>query len=297
MCFLAATTFWFLNALNKDYTTRLLYPIAFDYADTAYIATAKLPEKIFLNVSGYGWNLLRKSIIPGSKPLVIKINSPARTHYLTGINLLPAVTEQLDDIRVNYIMDDTLFVSFDRKISKAITLRVDSTQLPLKENYRLTSPVSIEPATITFTGPASIVGTLSNEIYIDIPVKEIDENYDESLPVDYVQNELVTKDAQWIRVSFEVAPFISEVQRVPVQTANFPKKNSPALPSPEAEVQYLVPQDDAGKARLQDFQVIADFKTFNKKDSSVKLSVVTHPDFVREVRPVYGTVKLRYEQK
>jgi hypothetical protein len=37
MCLLAATTFWFLNALNKDYSTRITYPVRFEYDDSVYV--------------------------------------------------------------------------------------------------------------------------------------------------------------------------------------------------------------------------------------------------------------------
>lgn len=295
LCFIAATTFWFLNALNKDYSTRLLYPVNFIYDDSTYIATRPLPDKIALNVSGYGWNLLRKSVLPGANPLQFTISAPLRTHYLTGITMLPSVTEQLEEIRVNYIMDDTLFFDFDRRVSKQIDLRIDSSNLGLAENYRVTSPITLEPSSITFEGPAALINKLPNEIYIDLPTQDIDEDYNETLPVDYIQNSLITSDVSRVRVQFAVSPFVKEVQRVPVQTVNFPEKNSPALTAPEAELQYWVRQEDANKARLQDFRVIAHYDTYNPKDSTVQLSVIMRPGFAREVTPVSPTMKLRYE--
>ncbi len=295
LCFIAATTFWFLNALNKDYSTRLLYPVTFVFDDSTYIATRPLPDKLALNVSGYGWNLLRKSVLPSANPLQFAIPAPMRTHYLTGITMLPSVTEQLQDIRVNYIMDDTLFFDFDRRVSKQIALRVDSANVSLAENYRIVSPISLEPAFITLEGPATLVGKLPNEIYIDLPTEDIDEEYNETLPVDYIQNSLITADEARVRVRFAVAPFVREMQRVPIQTVSFPEKNPPALPSPESEVQYWVRQEDADKARLQDFRVVANYDTYNPKDSTVRLSVVMRPGFVRDVAPLNPTVKLRYE--
>jgi hypothetical protein len=223
------------------------------------------------------------------------IPAPMRTHYLTGIAMLPSVTEQLEDIRVNYILDDTLFFDFDRRVTKQIALRVDSANVSLAENYRITSPISLEPTFITLEGPAALVGKLPDEIYIDLPNEDIDEEYNETLPVDYIQNSLITADQARVRVRFAVGQFVREVQRVPIQTVSFPEKDTPALPSPEAEVQYWVRQQDADKARLQDFRVVANYDSYNPKDSTVRLTVVMRPGFVREVAPLAPTVKLRYE--
>ena len=295
LCFLAATSFWFLNALNKDYSTRLQYPVKFLYDDSTYVATRVLPDKISLNVSGYGWNLLRKSILPNANPLQFAIQAPLRTQYLTGITLLPSITEQLEDIRINYILDDTLFFDFDRRVTKQIQLKIDSTNISLASNHRITSPITLEPSSLVFEGPATLISKLPDEIYIDLPTGDIDEDYSEVLPVDYIQNSLITPDQNRVRVRFNVNTVVKEIRRVPVQTVNFPERNPPILPSPEAEVQYLVRREDARKARLQDFRVVANYDTYNPQDSTVRLSVVMRPGFVQEVAPVVPLVKLRYE--
>lgn len=295
MCFLAATTFWFLNALNKDYSARLQYPVRFVYDDSSFIAIRPLPDRITMNVSGYGWNLLRKSMLPNANPLQFAIQSPLRTQYMTGITLLPTITEQLEEIRINYILDDTLFFQFDRRVTKQIDLKIDSANISLASNFRITSPITLEPSSIVFEGPAALVGKLPDEIYIDLPAGDIDEDYNETLPVDYIQNSLITPDQSRVRVRFNVNPFVHEVQRVPVQTVNFPERNSPALPAPEVDVQYFVRREDAKKARLQDFRVVANYDTYNPQDSTVRLSVVMRPGFVQEVAPVKPLAKLRYE--
>jgi hypothetical protein len=110
MCLMAATTFWFLNALNKDYSTRLSYPIEFDYDDSTYISISTLPKKVRLNVSGYGWNLLKKSLQVNANPLNYRVANPLQARYITGSNLLQPITEQLRDIRVNYVVEDTIFL-------------------------------------------------------------------------------------------------------------------------------------------------------------------------------------------
>jgi hypothetical protein len=265
------------------------------YDDSAFIATRPLPSQISLNVSGYGWNLLRKSILPNASPLQFAIQAPLRTNYLAGITLLPTITEQLEDIRINYILDDTLFFQFDHRVSKQIQLRIDSANIGLAGNFRITSPITLEPSSIVFEGPATLINKLPNEIFIDLPADDIDEDYSESLPVDYIQNSLITPDQNQVRVRFSVNPFVQEIQRVPVQTINFPERNSPALPRPEADVQYWVRREDARRARLQDFRVIASYDTYNPQDSTVRLSVVMRPGFVQEVTPVAPLVKLRYD--
>jgi hypothetical protein len=46
LCVFAAMIFWFFNALNKNYTTNISFPIAFDYNDNVYIPIRPLPSEV-----------------------------------------------------------------------------------------------------------------------------------------------------------------------------------------------------------------------------------------------------------
>jgi hypothetical protein len=294
MCFLAATTFWFLNALNKDYSTRLSYPIRFEFDDSSYVSLAPLPRKVDMNVSGYGWNLFRKNFLAKTQPLTYHIANPLKTKYLTGITLLPSITEQLEDVRVNYIIEDTVFFDFDRRVTKKVALRVDSAHIGLKEGFQLTSRITIDPDTLTLVGPASLLKAIPESIFIDIPAKSVDENYEEDIPVDYIQNSLISADYDKVQVSFAVSGFVREALRLPIQLQNLPTNNPPSLSANQVEITYWVRQEDAGKARPEDFKLIADLNKVNNADSTVTLYIETRLDYIRDPKLVGPSVKVMY---
>jgi hypothetical protein len=61
LCILAATTFWILNALNKDnYNTIVDYPIQWEFDRENFMPVKPLPESVQIQISGNGWDLLRK---------------------------------------------------------------------------------------------------------------------------------------------------------------------------------------------------------------------------------------------
>ncbi len=297
MCLFAATTFWFLNALNKDYSTRISYPIEFDYNDSAYVSINPLPEKIRLNVSGYGWNLLKKTLQLGSSGITYRVTNPLRTKYITGTALMVPITEQIRDIRVNYVVEDTLFFDFDKIDVKEVALKVDSAALSLEGGYRIISPVAISPNTIRFKGPASLLQALPEAIFLNIPYNNIDENFSETVPVNYVQNSLIEPSITRTRVSFNIAPFVKETQLVPIAKMDFPQKDSTVLGDNTLEVSYWIRQDEANKVRPEDFRLIADFKSFNNADSTVKIFLEQKPDFVTDIRVNKILTKVYYVEE
>ena len=77
LCIFTATVFWFFNALNKDYTTTISFPLAFDYDRDRFIPVEPLPRDVRINVTGIGWNLFRRSTRVKVPPLVIPLDRPA----------------------------------------------------------------------------------------------------------------------------------------------------------------------------------------------------------------------------
>ncbi len=297
MCLLAATTFWFLNALNKDYSTRITYPVQFEYDDSIYIPINPLPQKVRLNVSGYGWNLLKKTLQLNSQNITYRINNPLRTNYITGTSLMVPITEQVRDIKVNYVVEDTIFFNFDRVATRQVALTIDSSALNLANGYRIVSPITISPKIVNFKGPSSLLQALPDAILLNISSKGIDENVNENIAINYVQNPLIQSDVSIAQVNFAVAPFVKETQLISIAKLDFPKKDSIVLGDYTLEVSYWLRKDEANKVRPEDFRLVADFKTFNKSDSTVKIFLEQKPAFVSDIRVNKAIIKLHYVEE
>lgn len=294
ICLLAAALFWLLNALNKDYTTRISYPIQFDYDDSVYVAMQQVPVRIQLNASGYGWNLLKKTLRVNVTPLSYRIVNPLQTRYLTSTALLPSVAEQLRDLKINYVVNDTLFFEFDRYSYKNVVLQIDSANVNLASGYRITSPVQLKPALVSYKGPSSLIKALSDTIYLKISAKNIEESYSDDLPIDYVQSSLIHADINRTTVRFDVAPFVKQTMLMPVQLVNVPPKDSILLVDQALEVGYWVQKEESRNVQPEDFTITADFKTFNQKDSTVAVYLERKPPAVRDVTVNKNSVRVQY---
>lgn len=88
LCVAAATTFWVLNALNKDnYTTIVDYPIAWDFDESKYMAVKPLPESFPIQISGNGWDLLRKYFKLNEPPFIINLAEPSSKNFILTSDL------------------------------------------------------------------------------------------------------------------------------------------------------------------------------------------------------------------
>ncbi|MBC7922124.1 MAG: hypothetical protein H7Z75_13670 [Ferruginibacter sp.] len=282
LCLLAATTFWFLNALNRDYSTRISCAIRFNYDDSTYMATKPLPDKVRLSVTGYGWNLLKKTLSLDTEPIEYTISKPMRTKYVTAPFLLTAVSEQLQGLRINYVVEDTLHLDFDRRVRKTVDVRVDSARVNLDKEYVISGPITVNPTRITFEGPASVLDATDRTLTISLPATRIDEDYDETLDVSLPGQGLVSADAERVTVRFGVERLLADSREVPVQEVHYPG-SSPAF-GPTVRVTYSVRKTDAPRVAPGDFNVVADFKNLRVEDSTIVLFIEKVPPYIRNVR-------------
>lgn len=209
LCLLAAMIFWLMNALNKDgYSEKISFPLKFVYDDSLYVPTQPLPEKIFVNVSGNGWDLLRKAFSLDVNPVRYQINKPMKTRYLNTSTLQDSIQGFIKGVRVNNVVSDRFELEFDRKISKNFIIKIDSSKIPLQERYVVSSLINVNPRTVTLVGPESVLTELGDYIILKVPGKRIHENFDEEIRLTLPNNPYLKVNHERILVSFEVSELL-----------------------------------------------------------------------------------------
>lgn len=209
ICLLAAIIFWIMNALNKDgYSQKISFPLQFSFNDSLYIPTQPLPKKISVNVSGNGWNLLRKTFALDITPIKYSINNPLKTKLLNTSSLTDSLSEYINDVKINYVIADRFELEFDRKISKDFIIKVDSSNISLRDNYVISSLINVNPKTITLTGPESVLEEMGNAILIRVPTRRLQDNYDEEIILPLSKTTLIKSNKDRVTISFEVAELL-----------------------------------------------------------------------------------------
>jgi hypothetical protein len=291
---LAATTFWFFNALNKNYSARINYPIFFSFERDSVVIMNPIKDEIILDVSSGGWNLLRKTFLFNITPLTIPLNNPTGTKYLSRETLLPLVIEQLGDLTLNAMVTDTLFFDIDKKVSRKVRIVLDSLDLPLAENFRLTSPIQILPDSVIVTGPKVLINKLPDAYVFSISRQNINQNFDRKVLVNLPDAKKMIASPDEIQVKFEVSEFVVGGRKVNVFTTNFPKNFNVVLSDSTVDVNYLVSKENQDQVLSTDFIIAVDYSQLKKRDSLVVPTIVQFPTIVDRVELAPDTLKIVY---
>lgn len=293
LCFTAAATFWLLNALNKNYTNiRTSYPLRFVYDKEKYIPLKPLPEAVEINVSGKGWKLLRKYLMLDVRPTEIAINYLPRYKYLTGSALRPSIAGVLDGLQLNFVVTDTVQFAFDRRIRRRLPLAIDSTQFVIPTNRVISSPIVINPDSVVFDGPASIVDTLPSPFLVKLPVDNIDRSFKRFVPLEYPNRSLVKASVTDVEVSFAVSPLTWQQIAVSPLIKNISPEKAVQIQPAVITVQFGFQQTNAAPISPEQFEVVVDYATFNPADSSANVILTRKPAQVKKATIEPNKVKV-----
>lgn len=294
---LGATTFWFFNELNKEYTTRLIYPLQFNFDRENVVLMQPLPESIKVDVSGGGWNLLRRTfILFNPTPLTIELDNPTLIRFYSRSTLLPVVRDQLSELKVNYLMTDTLYFHIEEKLSKKVAVQIDSAAIQMREDYRIISAMTTSLDSVEFIGPKSFIDSLQSPFVIRILEKSIDDDFDENIDIPLADEDVIEAIPDEIQVDFEVERFDRLAVAVPFDKLNFPEDSS-ALPTiDQIEVNFTVPRSERKDYQASDFGITVDFNLLDEKDSTIFPIMIYSPEEALEIDMVPDTIRVVYPQ-
>lgn len=299
LCIAAATTFWILNALNKDdYNTVVDFPVEFLYDREEFIPVKKVPKSLQLEISGNGWDLLRKYFNFNTQPYPIPLKNPSSSHYILTSDLKRSLGEFLSPTQLISVLDDSLKYEINKVEMKQIRPELDSTSYTLAKNHRINGKVIFTPKIITVKGPSSILEKLGNTLPVKLDESKIDDDLEKnislSIPKDY--RDLVTIEDPEIKVTFEVIAFLEGNKRLKIKKLNFP--NSVTLANEETiiMVSYLVDERKVAQLKDVEFAAILNYDKRNQEDSTIAVQVEPIPSYLEQVKIEPSIVKLKYEQ-
>jgi hypothetical protein len=259
---MAATVFWFFNALNKSYSTNINFPLSFEYNQESYVPVTELPSSVRLNVTGLGWDLLRKSSGLKVPPLIIPLERPTEVHKIVGSTLPPLLSTQLDGFQVNFVLADTLYIDIDEKVKRKFKLTVDSIRKYLDPDFGLVGSVSIVPDTVWIEGPKRVIHALPETLLVALQKRNISKDFKEEVEIVFSSNQNVTRDPPVIEVSFEVEKMMEVNDTIALELFNAPSRIRLAMKDKEINFTYRLPGSLLKKLSPDSVRAIIDLNEF-----------------------------------
>lgn len=285
LCMIAATVFWFLNSLNKEYTTNINFPLSFDYDQRYYIAVDKLPDEIQMNVTGLGWDLFRRSAGFKIPPLVIPLERPSDVKKIVGASLPGLFSSQLGALQINFVVIDTIMIHFEPKATRWLTISADSIKNHLRPNYGVVSKISIQPAdSIFIDGPISVITQLREPFQLELNQKNIDSDFNEEIEVRLPRGNLIKRNPPVVQVAFEVEKFVDLSDSVALQFVNTPPNAQLQLENSKVPATINLRESMVKNFPWDSVKAVVDLKEFKRGKVKVLPDIEGLPPSVKLVK-------------
>jgi hypothetical protein len=296
VCVLLSAMAWLLQALSKEYTLVQRVPVTYINLPSDRLLSNQLPDSVDAELRGSGFTLLTLKL--GRNPGVLELdvrtarqNRRGDLALLTNITSLRLRSSFGRGAKVVHVFPDTIALSFSARVSRKVPVRpvVSATPAPL---FQLADSIQCEPAWVTISGSAEMVNAI-RVIHTEPRVyNDLERDVDELVPLVLSGTaRQLTVSPGAVKVRVKVGQFTEGRFSIPVTTVNTPPGATLNTIPDKVDVVFLVPLSEYNRITPDQFRVVADYKNISSTRSTLPLTVVRRPVYVRNLRIEPGRVE------
>ncbi|MDR2911246.1 MAG: hypothetical protein LBV47_07795 [Bacteroidales bacterium] len=301
VCLSIAAVLWFINALGKNYSTVVTYPIKFVNPPSNKFVTMELPPKLELKVEARGFILLRHKLSLSFSPFVVNISeitkdltSKSGAYNIQTSGLLGHISNQMgNEINIIGIQQPEYFsISLDSITEKWVQV-LPSVQLNFRPQYKLKGKVGVLPERVFIKGPAILLDTLSALYTRPRLFEKLSTDVERSIKIEYPANTEITPDKVTLKIHVEKST--EKELKIPVVLKNNPDSlNIKFFPS-EIKVAFLVGLSEFEKITEAQFSAVVDYNEINNETTYINIEIEDKPDNIDNIRIFPETVEFLIE--
>jgi ABC-type uncharacterized transport system substrate-binding protein len=289
VCLLIATGLWFLNALSKDYSATVNYPVRFVNPPDELFLTSNPPSRLELKVEAHGFSLLRHKLSLSVSPVVLDLTSIWEEQG-TAQNILTIQTQHLigrisdqvsSEITINDISPQVLTFIFDSMAVKNVPVNVNI-KTEFKPQFYQNGEITTQPDSIQLTGPASMLDTIQSLNTEKLEIKNIDSDIERTAKILHPENTNINEEKVFVQIPVE--RFTEKEITVPVQVKNKPQDLNIKLFPAQVKISFLVGLNKYENITAADFNVYVDYNEADYDTEMLEIKIESKPSFIQMLR-------------
>ena len=285
ICVLIATVLWFLNALEKDYTTTISYPVRYVSPPNHQFLANKPPEKLDLKVDAHGFTLLRHKLNFSYSPIILNLtNITQNQESNNGTFMVPTntlnrrISSQISsEISLQQVNPDIIRIVLDSLKTKAVPVKAD-VSIDFKSQFNLKNSLQVKPSEVKITGPASVVDTIKFLYTTRKSFEKVDKTITRNVKI--INPETTTVVPAEVLLQIEVEKYTEKQVRLPIQVINKPTDVRIKLFPSEITLNCIVGLSEFDNISETDFRAVVDYASISNSESRLKVKITDKPSFV-----------------
>ncbi len=285
-----STILWFFNALNKDYSTVLNFPVTFINMPENKVNTNNLPSKLAIKINADGFNILSHKFSSNFIPLKIDFNSlklkqlrptdSSNLYFLTNNNISQNLQSQFNkNFKLLKIKPDSIFFNFTYITEKKVAVRLVA-EINYKHQFMPKNEIVFQPDSIIIKGAATILDSIGYIETEKLKINKLSENYSRKLSL--VQREDISYSQNSIDINIEVEEYTEAKITIPITVINLPENENIKIFPNKIKITYFVGFSSYKNISEQNFNAIVDYNLLKFSPSNkLKTQVILISDNIK----------------
>ncbi len=284
ICLVIATVFWFLNALNKQYTVDLRFPVKYTNLPKNKILANSPPDEFTLKVNSWGFTILRHKLSMAFSPLVFNVNeftagqmenSPNSQFRVATRQYINRLSSQVsNELKIIDIQPDSLHFNFDRLVSKKVKVK-PVVSYTLKKQYYVEGPITTEPDSVLISGAESILDTIQFVQTKAQQFKELDKNVLRNVPLE--SSDAYQTEPGRVMLQIPLEEFTEKQVIVPIRVTDVPEQVNVKLFPDKAKISFMVGLSHFSTITANDFSLSVSYADIEAKKEILTISLNAEP--------------------
>lgn len=164
-----SASIWMLNALSKNYTSIIEYPLIYTDFPEDRVFVGEMPGHLDLQINSHGYALLRYKMFRKPVPISFKISAfnmsrrnDSSSSFILTRYLRDQISTQLPaELQLLEIKPDTLHFQFTERVSRRVKVSPD-VAFTIDNQFTIKDEIVLVPDSVDITGPDLILDTLAS---------------------------------------------------------------------------------------------------------------------------------------
>jgi len=299
VCLFIATSLWFLNALSKDYSTTVSYPVKFINPPANRFLADKTPVKLDLYIDGQGFTLLRFKLLSFTpikldiEDITKNMESKSGSFRITSRNLISGITDQLSsEIKITNITPEVFDIVLDSLTTKTVPVELDI-NVDFEPQFNLKSPISTVPESVKITGPTIVLDKIS---VLKTKVNILNKlNSSISQEIELIHPDKTTILPEKVNLVIDVEKYTEKELKIPIEILNKPANVRIKLFPSELKVLFTVGLSKFENIKASDFAASVDYNSIVKDVNNLTITLYKKPEFIQGIRIIPEKVEFLIE--
>jgi YbbR domain-containing protein len=199
-------------------------------------------------------------------------------------NNLNEISEELQmDFENSTFLDDQILIPYQPKKEARVAV-ISNIAVNYAVGYSAGKNVSLEPDSITVSGPQNIIDTITRVQTVRLERNEVNRDIAGTIPIDTTNLGMLSFYQTEVEYALEVDKFTEGSVQIPVEVINVPDNLNLSYFPKRILLYYQVNLDDYEKVKASDFRVVCDYNEVTEGEDYFLAEIVEQPDFITNVR-------------